>query len=172
MELLWSALDSGVVASIVCGEAGDCEEARQHQEQYDSGIARLNRHHFNFFLIGSVLWEKERMRCPDQLFEVLDDTSGSATRLHEGECGACLAADVCNHTCCHDWFLEIGHRLRLIHEDEAARDSGTVEGDEAAHQSPSNTTQASIFRYSTAEQMDDACDPLLYGHKSAVQPGE
>lgn len=79
MELLWSALDSGVVASIVCGEAGDCEEARQHQEQYDSGIARLNRHHFNFFLIGSVLWEKERMRCPDQLFEVLDDTSGSAT---------------------------------------------------------------------------------------------
>ena len=73
MKDLWSALDEGVVSSIVSSEAGDCEEARRHQHEHEERIASLTRRYFNFFLIGSVLWEKERTRCPGQLFEVLDD---------------------------------------------------------------------------------------------------
>lgn len=102
----WSALDQGVVSSIVFNEVGHCEEARLHQQEYDKRTASLTRRHFNFFLIGSVLREKERTRCPEQLFEILDDDPyGSLPGLHKGDCGACLAAEVCNHPCCHDWFL-------------------------------------------------------------------
>lgn len=94
------------------------------------------------------------------------------TKLHLGECETCLAADVCNHPCCHDWFLEIGHRLRLIDEDEGANDVGTSEETEMDHRPSPQTSQASIFSFSRAEQMEDSCDPLLYCRKSTAKPGE
>jgi len=112
MKNLWSALDQGVVSSIVSSEVGDCEEAGCHQQENKERITSLTQRHFSFFLLWSVLWEKERTRCPKQLLEILDDDQlGSISGLHEGDCGACLAAEVCNHPCCHDWFLEIGLRL-------------------------------------------------------------
>ena len=137
MEELWSAFDSGVVASILFSEAGDCEEFTDER-----GIASLNKKHFSLFMIGSVLWEKERKRCPDGIHDVLDDTRSSVVRLHEGECGACLAADVCSHPCCHDWFLEIGHQLRLVHDDEVASDTEASMGKESTGSSPSANAQA------------------------------
>ena len=124
-------------------------------------------------MIGSVLWEKERKRCPDGVHDVLDDTRSSVVRLHEGECGACLAADVCSHPCCHDWFLEIGHQLRLVHDDEVASDTEASMGKESTGSSPSaNARKASIFRYSRREQMEDECDPLLYDQMSAADQGK
>ena len=170
MQELWLALDAGVVASMIFREAGDCEEVRRHQSQYERGISSLVKSHFNLFLIGSVLWEKERMWHPDQLFELLDDTRDSVTSLHAGECATCLAADVCNHQCCHDWFLEIGHCLRII-EDEEAGESGSTE-DKESKQYPSDANQESIFSYSRREQMDDSCDPIFYGQKSTAKPGK
>lgn len=165
MQELWLALDAGVVASIISAEAGDCEEVRDYQCQYEEGISSLVNKAFSFFLIGSVLWEKERIRCPDQLFEVLDNTQGSVVRLHEGECGSCLAADVCTHSCCHDWFLDIGHRLRII-EDNANNSSDSDEEKESKTPSKSETIRESIFSYSTTDQIEDSSDPLLYGKTS------
>ncbi|KAJ7377548.1 hypothetical protein OS493_028531 [Desmophyllum pertusum] len=100
----------------------------------------------------------------------MDDTRGSVTSLHARECATCLAADVCNYQCCHDWFLDIGHRLRLI-EDEEAGESGSKE-DKESKQYPSDANQESIFSYSRREQMDDSCDPLFYGQKSTAKPGK
>ncbi|KAJ7377557.1 hypothetical protein OS493_028541 [Desmophyllum pertusum] len=170
MQELWLPLDASVVASMIFSEAGDCEEVRRHQSQYNRGISSLVKSHFNLFLIGSVLREKERMWHTDQLFELLDDTRGSVTSLHARECATCLAADVCNYQCCHDWFLDIGHRLRLI-EDEEAGESGSKE-DKESKQYPSDANQESIFSYSRREQMDDSCDPLFYGQKSTAKPGK
>ena len=47
MEELWSAFDAGVVASILFSKAGNCEEFRMHQDQYERGIASLNKKHFS-----------------------------------------------------------------------------------------------------------------------------
>ena len=57
-------------------------------------------------MIGSVLWEKDRVRCPDQIFQFLDNSGTVLSEIHEGDCATCLATDLCNHPCCHNWFLE------------------------------------------------------------------
>lgn len=102
--------------------------------------------------------------------EVIDDEQcGSVSGLHEGNCGACLAAEVCNHPC-HDWFLEIGLRLRIIDDDvNDAYDS--TEEKESRKPSPLNKSQESILIYSSQDQLEDSFDPLLYG-KTTTQSGE
>ena len=71
----------------------------KYQNQYESGILSLTKRNFKFFLIGSVLWEKDRVRCPDQIFQYLDNSGTVLTKLHEEDCATCLAADPCNHPC-------------------------------------------------------------------------
>ena len=74
MKRLRLALDFGVAGCILYGEKGDCNEVTRYQSRYEIGISSLTERNFKFFLIGSVLWEKERIRCPDSIIlEVLDD---------------------------------------------------------------------------------------------------
>ena len=132
----------------------------KYQNQYESGILSLTKRNFKFFLTGSVLWEKDRVRCPDQIFQYLDNSGTVLSKLHKGDCATCLAADPCNHPCYHNWFLEIGHRMGILKDEDICND-GNGKGKE------SEIPQESIFQYSPADQIDDACFPLLYGkHKS------
>ena len=162
MQELWLTLDAGVAASIMSGKAANIKEATEYQCQYERGISNLEKKSFPFFLIGSVLWERERIRSPDRLFKILEDTQESAIRLHDGDCGSCLAADVCTHPCCHEWFLEIGQRLRII-EDQSYNSHDSMEDKETTTPSKSAKGQSSFFRYTKLDQMKDSCDPLLYG---------
>ena len=64
-----------MVSSIVSSSASDYEEARWHQQEHEEQITSLTQRHFNFFLTGSVLWEKER-RCPNYCLKYQMMTSG------------------------------------------------------------------------------------------------
>ena len=157
---LWLALDFGVAASMLSTQETNRDVVNKYQNQYESGILSLTKRNFKFFLIGSVLWEKDRVRCPDQIFQYLDNSGTVLSKLHEGDCATCLAADPCNHPCYHNWFLEIGHRMGILKDEDICND-GNGKGKE------SEIPQESIFQYSPADQIDDACYPLLYGkHKS------
>ena len=157
---LWLALDFGVAASMLSTQETNRDVVTKYQNQYESGILSLTKRNFKFFLIGSVLWEKDRVRCPDQIFQYLDNSGTVLSKLHEGDCATCLAADPCNHPCYHNWFLEIGHRMGILKDEDICND-GNGKGKE------SEIPQESIFQYSPADQIDDACYPLLYGkHKS------
>lgn len=120
----------------------------------------MTKKNFQFFLIGSVLCEKDRVRCPDQIVQFFDNSKTVLSKLHDGDCATCLAADACSYLCSHNWFLEIGHCMGIL-KDENICNNGNGEGKE------SKSPQESIFQYSPADQIDDACDPLFYGkHKS------
>jgi len=159
MKELWLALDFGVAACILSGEKADDDVVARYQGQYERGISSLAERNFKFFLIGSVLWEKERTRCPNQILEVLENNGTIVTNLHEGECANCLAADACNHPCCHDWFFDIGHRMGLLYEEDKI-------GDNSVEKNGKQTRSESIFHFSQTDQIDDACDPLSYEGKS------
>lgn len=159
IEELWLALDFGAAASMLSTQETNCRVVTKYQNQYESGILSLMKRNFKFFLIGSVLWEKERVHCPDQIFQFLDNSGTVLSEIHEGDCANCLATDPCNHPCCHNWFLEIGHRIGILKDEDICSD-GSGEGKESEH------PQESILQHSPADQIDDTCDPLLYGrHK-------
>ena len=90
---LWLALDFGVAASMLSTQETNRDVVTKYQNQYESGILSLTKRNFKFFLIGSVLWEKDRVRCPDQIFQYLDNSGTVLSKLHEGDCATCLAAD-------------------------------------------------------------------------------
>ena len=159
MKELWLALDFGVAACILSGEKADDYVVARYQGQYERGISSLAERNFKFFLSGSVLWEKERTRCPNQILEVLENNGTIVTNLHEGECANCLAADACNHPCCHDWFFDIGHHMGLLYEEDKI-------GDNSVEKNGKQTRSESIFHFSQTDQIDDACDPLSYEGKS------
>ena len=100
MKELWLALDFGVTGCILSGEKGDDDEFARYQSKYERGISSLTERNFEFFLIGSVLWE--RRHCPEIILEVLYETETIISKHHDGDCATCLAADACNHPCFHD----------------------------------------------------------------------
>ncbi|CAH3023546.1 unnamed protein product [Porites evermanni] len=61
IEELWLALDFGAAASMLSTQETNCRVVTKYQNQYESGILSLMKRNFKFFLIGSVLWEKERI---------------------------------------------------------------------------------------------------------------
>ena len=158
-EELWLALDFGVAASMLSTQETNRCVVTKYQNQYESGILSLMKRNFKFFLIGSVLWEKERVRCPDQIFQFLDNSGTVLSEIHEGDCANCLSTDPFNHPCCHNWFLESGHRNGILKDEDICSDG-------SGGRKESECPQESILQHSPADQIDDTCDPLLYGrHK-------
>ena len=119
---LWLALDFGVAASMLSTQETNRDVVTKYQNQYESGILSLMKRNFKFFLIASVLWEEDRVRCPDQIFQFLDNSGTVLSEIHEGDCANCLVTDPCNHPCCHNWFLEIGHHIGILKDEDICND--------------------------------------------------